>query len=253
VAAYLKRIGVADLPSDRDAALRHLQVRHLLTVPFENLSIHLDEPITLTVPALFDKIVGRWRGGFCYELNGLFAALLAQLDYQVAMVQGGVHGPRGLGPPFDHMALVVDDLWLVDVGFGRHCAYPLRLDDRLDQLDPCGRFSVSRPDGAKPADIVVSLDGAPKYRLEARPRILADYGPTCWYQQSWPTSHFRAGPACSRLTDTFGQLTLAGHTLISTEDGRRTEVVLDDDEALEAYRTWFGVELDRLPVPVEVA
>jgi len=91
------------------------------TVPFENLDIHLKRPIVLEDNALFDKIVTRKRGGFCYELNGLFAALLRALGFDVVMLSAGVANPeREFGPDFDHMALLVtlEQSWLADVGFG---------------------------------------------------------------------------------------------------------------------------------------
>ena len=248
VAAYLARIGASDLPGDGAAALRDLQCRHLQTTPFENLSIHLGEPISLSAGDLFDKIVTGRRGGFCYELNGLFASLLTALGFEVTLLGGGVYGPRGLGPPFDHLALLVDG-WLVDVGFGRHSAYPLRLESGVDQPDPCGTFTVNTlPDG----DIDVLRDGAPQYRLETRPRTLSDFGPTCWWQQTRPGSHFRKSPVCSRLTTTFGLITLADHTLIRSDGGDRKETVLvDDEELLTAYRDHFGIVLDHPPVPVD--
>jgi len=76
--AYLKRINYRGSLDPTTQTLQQLQVAHLLTVPFENLSIHLAEPIILDGDALFEKIVVRRRGGFCYELNGLFAALLRE-------------------------------------------------------------------------------------------------------------------------------------------------------------------------------
>ena len=78
LAAYLDRIGVAR-PGvlDEAARLRALHRAHQMAVPFENLSIHLGEPISLDEDDLFGKIVDRRRGGFCYELNGAFALLLA--------------------------------------------------------------------------------------------------------------------------------------------------------------------------------
>jgi len=97
-----------------------LHLAHLLSAPFENLSIHWHEPIVLTDEALFQKIVLRQRGGFCYELNGLFASLLRTLGFQVEMLSAGVMNKRGeFGPEFDHMTLMVTlaERWLVDVGF----------------------------------------------------------------------------------------------------------------------------------------
>src|SRR5439155_2799294 len=124
---------------------------HLLAVPFENLSIHLGEPISLAPEDLFDKIVTRRRGGFCYELNGAFALLLEALGARVARLAARVYGDGRPGPPFDHLALAVyldGGPWLADVGFGRHTTYPLRFDERGEQDDPGGRFRlVDAPDG----------------------------------------------------------------------------------------------------------
>ena len=125
VVAYLNRVGVT-APTVGDAAgLRTLHRAHQLTVPFENLSIHLAEPISLDEPDLIDKIVRRRRGGFCYELNGAFALLLEALGAHVSRVAARVYGEEGLSPPFDHLALIVRPAdgggpWLADVGFGSH-------------------------------------------------------------------------------------------------------------------------------------
>src|SRR6186997_1883119 len=99
--AYLRRIG-ADRPLRADIkALRDLHLRHLRTVPFENLSIHLGEDIILEETLLLEKIVDRRRGGFCYELNGAFAALLESLGFDVTRHSARVFGPDGFGPPLD--------------------------------------------------------------------------------------------------------------------------------------------------------
>ena len=70
--------------------LRTLHAAHMLSVPFENLAIHLGEPIALGEEALYDKIVRRRRGGFCYELNGLFVWLLRQLGFSVTLLSARV-------------------------------------------------------------------------------------------------------------------------------------------------------------------
>src|SRR5438874_13278185 len=108
IQAYLQRIkhhGPNTLTAD---TLRRLQVAHLLTVPFENLSIHAKEPIVLEDEALFTKIVEHRRGGFCYEANGLFAALLRAIGFDVTMLSAEVANREGgFSQPFDHMALMV--------------------------------------------------------------------------------------------------------------------------------------------------
>jgi N-hydroxyarylamine O-acetyltransferase len=252
--AYLQRFGAAR-PAALDAAvLRDLHRAHQAAVPFENLSIHLSEPISLDETDLADKIVRRRRGGFCYELNGAFALLLEALGAQVTRLAARVFSDGRPGPPFDHLALAVrlpdgTGPWLADVGFGSHSTYPLRLDSRAGQDDPGGRFLLADTAGG---DVDVLKNGEPQYRIELRERDLADFGPTCWFQQTSPASHFTRGTICSRL-DGDGRISVSGRTLIRTSGGSRAEQDLaSDDELLAAYRDHFGIALARIPrIPQE--
>lgn len=238
VAGYLARIG-----ADAGTPLADLQRAHLLAVPFENLSVHLDQPYSLAPADLYDKIVTRRRGGFCYELNGLFALLLTELGHDVELRSARVARDEGWGPPLDHLALVVGDL-LVDVGFGAHSTYPLRLDTTKDQNDPGGVFRVvPRAHG----EFEVTHDGERAYLIETRPYELPDFTAMCWWQSHAPTTPFTTSLVCSRLTDS-GRVTLSGRRLIETVAGERVEHDLtSDDEVLAAYRDRFGIALDRVP------
>ncbi|GAA0647099.1 arylamine N-acetyltransferase [Kutzneria viridogrisea] len=236
---YLARIG-----AEAGDPLPVLQERHLLAIPFENLAIHLGEPISLDLDALVDKMITRRRGGFCYELNGLFAALLTALGHPVRLLAARVYGQDRLGPPLDHLALAVGDL-LLDVGFGRFSRYPLRLDSFAEQQDPSGMFQLAE---AEHGDIDVLQNGVPQYRLETRPRELTEFAAMCWWQQNSPDSGFTKSLTCSRLTAD-GRVTLSGTRLIHTVEGQRTEQELHGDTAvLAAYREHFGFDLDRVPV-----
>jgi N-hydroxyarylamine O-acetyltransferase len=250
VDAYLARIGLARPPRADVEALRDLQRAHLATVPFENLAIHLGEPIELRERALLEKVVDRRRGGFCYELNGAFAALLTALGYRVTMLSARVFDGDEASHPFDHLALRVDvgEPWLVDVGFGAFSHHPLRLDAREEQRDPGGVFRVierTGPEGYRDLDVV--MDGTPQYRLDQRPCELADFVPTCWWHQTSPRSHFTRSLICSLLTES-GRISLTGVRLVRTVHGEREEQVLEGAEVLRAYRTHFGITLDRVPV-----
>jgi len=103
--------------------LSGLHKKHLLSIPFENLDIHLGRPIILSEDAFYEKIITHKRGGFCYELNGSFEALLTGLGFNVRILSARVAGKSGgFTPEFDHMTLLVTmkGRWLADVGFGDH-------------------------------------------------------------------------------------------------------------------------------------
>ncbi len=246
VAEYLARIGQRAPQQPDLTALRELQRSHLMAVPFENLSIHLGEPISLGPEELLEKLMDRHRGGFCYELNGAFSLLLAALGYEVTLLQAQPFGPDGPGPPFDHLALRVEleDPWLVDVGFGGFSTFPLRLGSREEQPDPAGVFQLSDFDFG---DLDVSQDGKPQYRLDLRPRGIDEFEPMCWWQQTSPLSHFRESLVCTLLTAQ-GRVTLSGDRLIETVGTDRNESTLgSDDQILAAYQRHFGILLDRVP------
>lgn len=265
VDAYLRRLG-ADQPAWPTVdALRELHLRHLLTVPFENLSIHLGEEIVLEEKRLLDKVVEARRGGFCYELNGAFGALLAALGYDVALLAARVYGDGGrLGIPYDHLALRVRTVdggdRLADVGFGAHCHLPLAFGERGEQKDPGGTFRIveAGPDAAgvrgghgtvEAADLDVSRDGRPVYRLEVRPRTLGDFTAGAWWHSTSPASHFTRSPVCSRITEDGGRITLSGRRFtVTAPDGTRQErEIAADDEVLALYRERFGIALDEVP------
>lgn len=233
VEEYLKRIGV-----ERGVGLAELQVAHLMTVPFENLSVMAGETIVLEREALWEKIVTRRRGGFCYELNGLFAELLEALGSRVERLAARVVGEDGtLGIPFDHLCLRVDGAWLVDVGFGDSFVRPLRIDERGTQRDGRREFRIVEDgDGAMLED-----DGAPVFRFEHAPHALADFAPGCAYHTTSPASHFTQRRVISRLTED-GRITLRDDRLITTVAGVKTEARVEDDAAWQRIaRERFGI------------
>ncbi|MCM2513027.1 arylamine N-acetyltransferase [Streptomyces griseoincarnatus] len=263
---YLRRMGTEQPAWPTVDALRELHLRHLRTVPFENLSIHLGEEIVLDEKRLLDKIVAGRRGGFCYELNGAFGALLAALGYDVTLLAARVYGGGGrLGIPYDHLALRVrtvdGDDWLADVGFGAHCHLPLAFGERGEQEDPGGTFRIVEAgadaagvcgghDTVEAADLDVMRDGRPVYRLEVRPRALGDFVAGAWWHSSSPLSHFTRSLVCSRITGDGGRITLSGRRFtVTAPDGTREErEITADEEVLALYRDRFGiVSLDTVP------
>lgn len=247
VRAYLRRIGYDGPTAPNAETLRALHRAHMLAVPFENLSIHARESIVLDEELLFEKVVGRRRGGFCYELNGLFAALLRALGFRVEMLSARVADGRGeFGPEFDHMALrvLLEERWLADVGFGSSFLEPLLLDDTRPQPREEGTFRIA---GSEDRRILMRLDDEgewqPLYRFTLQAYGFADYAEMCRYHQTSPESHFTQKRICSRATPD-GRITLSNMTLITTVAGEKHERVLESPEEYEAaLREHFGFSM----------
>lgn len=244
---YLKRIDYSGpLTPDADT-LRQLQLAHLLTVPFENLSIHSSEPIVLEDEALFDKVVLRRRGGFCYELNGLFARLLRELGFSVTRLSAAVARPDGeYGPDFDHMTLLVEleARWLVDVGFGDSFREPLLLDSRAHQVQGARAYRIDEAgDYLRLHEKVADGDWKTQFRFRLQPYEYGDYLAMCHFHQTSPESHFTRQRICS-LAKPDGRVTLSDGRLIETRGGERIEHPLQDEaEVQRALEREFGITL----------
>lgn len=247
--AYLERINYHDDLTVSSQTLRRLQLAHLYAVPFENLSIHHHEPIVLNEAALFDKIVARRRGGFCYELNGLFAALLRTLGFQVDRLAASVayDGGARYSQNFSHMTLLVtfEDRWLVDVGFGDSFRQPLRLDEAGVQAQFGRGYRIESANGT--FTMWEQKDGEawqPQYRFTAQAYDFPDYAHMCHYHQTSPESHFTQNQICSLATPD-GRLTLSDNRFISTTlAGERNEKKIpDEQEFARLLHHHFGIVL----------
>lgn len=245
--AYLQRIAYDGPLEPTLETLRRLHRAHMLAVPFENLSIHIREEIILDDRALFSKIVKQRRGGFCYELNGLFAFLLRALGFDVAKLSAGVTGEDGgFDPDFDHMALMVrlEDRWLADVGFGDSFIEPLRLDERAEQLQDGISYRIES-EGERL--ILLRREGEmwkPQYRFSLTPYEYHDFEEMCRYHQTSPLSPFTRKRVCTRPTFD-GRITLSDLRFIATsKDCREERELSGEEECLVVLREHFGIDID---------
>ena len=248
VEAYLRRIDYQGPIVASAETLRALQVSHLRTVPFENLSIHAKEPIVLNDDALFAKIVERQRGGFCYECNGLFAALLRAIGFKVTMLSAEVaNAEGGYSQPFDHMTLMVEleRRWLVDVGFGDSFLEPLLLDEPEAQVQGNRTYRITAGDNYLILNHRDGEEWKPEYRFTLQAYNYADFAEMCRYHQTSPESHFTQRRICSRATAEGGRMSLSEMRLISTsKSGERFERNLQsNDEYAAVLRTQFGIAM----------
>jgi N-hydroxyarylamine O-acetyltransferase len=250
LSAYLQRLNYTGSLNPTARTLRALHQAHLLAVPFENLDIHMGQPIVLDEAAFFRKIVERQRGGFCYELNGLFAALLRELGFEVTLLSARVaREDRSFGPEFDHLTLLVrlKERWLADVGFGENFREPLRLDETGEQAQAQGTYRLTQDGEARTYWERDEAKGwQAQYCFTLQPRQLADFAERCHYQQTSPRSHFTQKRICSLATPE-GRVTLSDFRLIITSHGQRQERELANREEHEAaLRDYFGIDL-RVP------
>lgn len=246
VSTYLERIGYDGPRTPTLQTLRALHRRHMLTVPFENLDIHLGRTIVLDEAAFFDKIVRQRRGGFCYECNGLFATLLRELGYDLDLLSARVANDAGFfGPEFDHLVLVVrldGQQWIADVGFGDSFVEPLALDGQEQASAGTLYFIDSWREGLI---LLRKEDGewSPKYVFTLQPHRLEEFAGMCIHHQTSPNSTFPRARICSRATPQ-GRITLSEMRLIETVNGERTERVLESQEQYaQALIENFGIAL----------
>lgn len=242
---YLERIGVDWAVSPDAESLKLLQRQHLLNVPFENLDIHWDRPIILDTERFYRKVVTDRRGGFCYELNGLFSELLREIGFRTRLVSAKVFIGTDFGREFDHAAVIVtigELEYLTDVGFGEFSAEPLRLVPDIEQRDREGIFSLHR---AEPGSLVAAKkrDGqwVPEYKFSLLGRDLSEFAEMCDFQQYSPESHFTKGKLCSLMTES-GRKTLTDAKYIVTTGGERTETAVESEgEFYRLLETEFGI------------
>ncbi len=245
VGEYLERIRYQG-PRDASAkTLAAIHRAHMLAVPFENLDIPLGRPIVLSLPALYDKIVRRRRGGFCYELNGLFAWLLERLGFDVGMISARVFDGGSPGPDFDHMALVVctQGNWIADVGFGDSFSDPLPLTDGVEADQHGSTYRLIASDTRWRIDRRRDAEWEPQYDFSLTLRAIGDFAPMCRHHQTSPDSTFTRKAVCSLATPD-GRVTLSSGRLITTTGGRREErEVSEEAEYRRLLKEIFDVDL----------
>jgi N-hydroxyarylamine O-acetyltransferase len=226
IQTYLDRIRLPQAETPNYPFLARLQQYHMQSVPFENLDVVSGREIVLEKTHLYHKVVADRRGGFCYELNGLFGELLRSLGFTVIRVSARVYKADGTpGPDFDHMALLVslDRTYLVDVGFGDSALTPLPVPDgRLKDIS--GRYRLIPGEEQRLILQRHYPEGwRPEYDFTRVARVLDDYRPMCDYHQTSPDSSFTQRAVCTRATET-GRLTLSPAALTITKNGRKRKL-----------------------------
>jgi len=252
VDAYLSRIQLEKKPPAL-GYLKELQKAHLIHIPFENLDIHYGNKIILDYGKIFEKVIHRGRGGFCYELNGLFYHLLSNLGFDCHVISAEVMSSETgeFGRPFDHMAIVVfidGTKWLADVGFGDGIINPLKINVGEVQVDYTRYWKIAEdPD----ENLILKVSNDTNYyetklRFTTEERQLIQFLEMCEYHQSAPASPFVQKKLVTRLLAN-GRVTLTDRKLNVTDLGEtKVAEILNEDEFLSKLEQYFGITSHQL-------
>lgn len=257
VGQYLRRIDVEpdSIGEPGYDTLTRLQEAHVRTVPFENLAIvgHPNDAgggpgVSLEESALYAKLVEAERGGFCYELNGCFNRLLAELGYSVDRVVGAVLQDGEPLPPANHVTSIVhlDRPYVVDVGLGvPPMRQPVPLDGtaRRDEAGVAWRVVESdRPDADYLTQYRVGEEPwSDRYVFRTDPRPLSYVEATCEYLTTAPESPFTGDPVVSIATSD-GYAKLTRDAMERLVDGTVETRPVEPDDWEASLRSTFGLD-----------
>ncbi|MEU6658579.1 arylamine N-acetyltransferase [Streptomyces sp. NPDC046821] len=254
--AYLARIGfTGDLKPDRET-LRELHRAHVASIPFENLEIMLGRPVDLDLAALQAKLVRQRRGGYCFEQNLLFAAVLERIGFSVKGLGARVRvGAATSIRPVTHMLTQVTvadgETFLCDVGFGNQgLREPLPLRDGVEMRQGQWTFGlVSEGEGVPEGEGVRVLRSLRPggweelYGFGPQECHPIDYVVMNHYTSTHPRSPFTHRPVVKRAADDALRSLVGRRFSIERPDGTRDEREVKEGELIALLADEFGIEL----------
>lgn len=246
---YLKRIDFQGPIYIHKDVLFKLQKNHLLNIPFENLDIHYGKKINLSIDKLYQKIIIDERGGFCYELNGLFYNLLKQIGFNAKLISARVHAKNGdYSPEYDHLAIIVhidENEYLVDVGFGKFSLEPLRFQMTESIEDVLGQFKFDKLDiDYYRINEIIDNNLIPQYIFRDKERKLQEFEERCKFHQTSDNSHFTKNKLIS-ITKKDGRITLNDSLLKITHLGTKKEIEFNENDFETKLKQFFNIEIEK--------
>lgn len=242
---YLNRLNAVKMQASLEN-LSMLQQAHLQKVPFENLDVIRSVPIYLNLETIYQKVVKQQRGGFCYELNGLFHALLLSLGYDAHLISATVRKPNGEWAKANtHAAILVylDQPYLVDVGFGAATPrIPVPLNGTVKTS--IEEIYTIEQQTEQMFDLIRQTNEQTRilYRFDATPKNLIDFHEGCVYNQISKESTFTHTDIISLATK-HGRITLQDYTLTKVENGNVKKTILSAEEKEQALENIFSLSL----------
>ena len=250
-ALYLKRIGMSENLKFSHSVefLNQLQLAHVTRVPYENLDIIKGVPLNLDPEHLFDKIVIRNRGGYCFDVNGLFGALLTELGFRVTHLAARFLRNESTIPLRRHRVLLVEcdeGEYICDVGIGSAAPrYPLKLQEGIEQHQFGETYKLQREDFL--GWVIYEKHGEEWrrfYSFTLEPQIDVDFITPSFYCEKHPDSIFNKDVMVAIKTET-GRKTLNGreYKVFSGEDITEIREKLSDEGIKEVLEKEFFIKL----------
>lgn len=250
--AYLERIGFKGRILPSEDILQGLHKAHTLSIPFENLDVFFGRPIALDLPSLFGKLVTGNRGGYCFEMNGLFSAVLEKIGFEVVPLLARVAFDfnRQFGAKTHQVLLVKTGTtrWLVDVGFGKDgITTPLLLDTTDDQHQFGRTYRIEpHPQFGYILDVRTPDRDFCQYAFTLDKCWPADFVMANHFTATYPDSLFVKTMVCTMPTEQ-GRVTLTDRHLkiVSNRRVRQTEIqdLSDFGAKLSAH---FKLDLEKI-------
>ena len=205
LAPYLKRLGLPTTPGGRDLeTLRRLHEAHVGAIPFENLDILLGRGISLDPERLNDKLIVQRRGGYCFEQNSLFLAVLREFGFSAVPMEARVRAGSAVLRPRTHMVLTVQfggELWLADVGFGGDGLLEPVAIDRDAPVSSTGLMHRVVNEGhLRVLQMRRGADWEDQYAFALEPVHPIDFEMANWFTSTYPQSPFVRTLTAQRTT-----------------------------------------------------
>ena len=245
--AYLKRIGHTGTVAPDAATLTALHRAHVAAIPFENLALMLDRPVRTDLGSVQDKLVRQGRGGYCYEQNTLFGAVLQRLGFRLDRLLARVGSDQEPLRPRTHMVLSVEvegRRLLADTGFGNGLLEPIPLDPDGPRQQGVWTYRTLGPDatGVRRFQELTADEWQTRYRFTDEPQHAVDVAMSNHYTTTWPTSPFLQRPIVIRR-EAGGTRELIGRQFSLLVPGRAAESVeLSDAGFISTLHDTFGLD-----------
>ena len=247
--AYFARIGYSGARAPTLAVLAEIQRRHVYSIPFENLDIHLGRPIRIDLPSITQKLIAGKRGGYCFEQNTLLRAALRALGFKVTSLIGRVRWlvPVDEETALTHMLLMVEiegERWLADVGFGSgSLTAPLRIDTEEPQPTPHEPRRIIQREGVYIQQSNMPGEWTDVYHFTLRPAPDVDFQVGNWYTSTFPQSRFRLNLSIARADEGLRYSLLNREFTSRYKDGRvEKRQVSSPEELLGILSRYFHLE-----------